>query len=135
MLRRPQRTEARLRAGGENGAYLCGSLEGGGELKQWPRAQPSGSRCGWSASTGRTTSFAAAARREHYVAARGVRRSNARGVRAPPMQQDSSCMPWQSAGEQRRPRQCELSSGQKLEPALTLHREWRHLKPVAEAVR
>ncbi len=46
MLRRPQRTEARLRAGGEDGAYLCGSLEGGGELNQWPRAQPSGSRLG-----------------------------------------------------------------------------------------
>ncbi len=29
-----------------------------------------------------------------------MRRSNARGVRAPPMQQDSSCTPWQSAGEQ-----------------------------------
>ncbi len=46
MLRRPQRTEDRLRAGGEDGAYLCGSLEGGGELNQWPRAQPSGSRLG-----------------------------------------------------------------------------------------
>ncbi len=40
MLRRPQRTEDRLRAGGEDGAYLCGSLEGRGELNQWPRAQP-----------------------------------------------------------------------------------------------
>ncbi len=39
MMRRAQRTEARLRAGGEDGAYLCGSLEGWGKLKQWPRAQ------------------------------------------------------------------------------------------------
>ncbi len=54
MMRRPQRTEDRLRAGGEDGAYLCGSLEGWGELNQWPRAQPSGSRFGWSASTWRT---------------------------------------------------------------------------------
>ncbi len=45
MLRRPQRTEA-ASAGGEDGAYLCGSLEGWGELNQWPRAQPSGSRLG-----------------------------------------------------------------------------------------
>ncbi len=44
MLRRPQRTEDRLRAGGEDGAYLCGSLEGWGERKQLPRAQPSFSR-------------------------------------------------------------------------------------------
>ncbi len=36
MLRRPQRTEARLRAGGEDGAYLCGSLEGGGEQNNCP---------------------------------------------------------------------------------------------------
>ncbi len=36
MLRRPQRTEDRLRAGGEDGAYLCGSLEGGGELNKCP---------------------------------------------------------------------------------------------------
>ncbi len=40
MMRRPQRTEDRLRAGGEDGAYLCCSLEGWGELKQLPRAQP-----------------------------------------------------------------------------------------------
>ncbi len=75
MLRRPQRTEDRLRAGGEDGAYLCGSLEGWGELKQVPRAQPSGSRFGWSASTGRTAAvvFAAASQRERYAAARGVR--------------------------------------------------------------
>ncbi len=45
-MRRPQRTEDRLRAGGEDGAYLCVSLEGWGELNQWPRAQPSGSRLG-----------------------------------------------------------------------------------------
>ncbi len=36
MLRRPQRTEDRLRAGGEDGAYLCGSLEGGGEQNSCP---------------------------------------------------------------------------------------------------
>ncbi len=36
MLRRPQRTEDRLRAGGEDGAYLCGSLEGWGEQKNCP---------------------------------------------------------------------------------------------------
>ncbi len=34
------------------------------------------------------------------AAARGVRRSNARGVRAPPMSQDSRCTPWHSAGVQ-----------------------------------
>ncbi len=75
---------SRAAAVGEDGAYLCGSLEGWGELKQWPRAQPSGSRFGWSASTGRTAAvvFAAAARRESIAAARCVRRSNARGVRA-----------------------------------------------------
>ncbi len=44
MLRRPQPSGRRAAAGGEDGAYLCGSLEGWGELKQWPRAQPSGSR-------------------------------------------------------------------------------------------
>ncbi len=58
MLRRPQRTEDRLRAGGEDGAYRCGSLEGGGELKQLPRAQLAEAACGWSASTGRTFSLA-----------------------------------------------------------------------------
>ncbi len=36
MLRRPQRTKDRLRAGGEDGAYLCGSLEGGGEQTSGP---------------------------------------------------------------------------------------------------
>ena len=72
MLRRPQRTEDRLRAGGEDGAYLCGSLEGGGELNQWPRAQP-----------------AEAASAE--ARARGVRRSNARGVRAVQVSQSRSC--------------------------------------------
>ncbi len=46
MMRRPQRTEDRLRAGGEDGAYLCGSLEGWGERKQWPGAQPVESACG-----------------------------------------------------------------------------------------
>ncbi len=40
MMHRPQRTEDRLRAGGEDGAYLCGSLKGWGELNQWPSAQP-----------------------------------------------------------------------------------------------
>ncbi len=35
---------SRVAAGGEDGAYLCGALEGWGELNQWPRAQPSGSR-------------------------------------------------------------------------------------------
>ncbi len=40
MLRRPQRTEDRVRAEGEDGAYLCVSLEGWGELNKWPRAQP-----------------------------------------------------------------------------------------------
>ncbi len=46
MMHRPQRTEDRLRAGGEDGAYLCGSLEGWGELKQLPRAQPAKAACG-----------------------------------------------------------------------------------------
>ncbi len=46
MLRRPQRTEDRLRAGGEDGAHLCGSLEGRGELNQWPRAQPAAAALG-----------------------------------------------------------------------------------------
>ncbi len=36
MLRRPQRTKDRLRAGGEDGAYLCGSLEGWGEQNNCP---------------------------------------------------------------------------------------------------
>ncbi len=35
-MRRPQRTEDRLRAGGEDGAYLCGSLEGWGEQTNGP---------------------------------------------------------------------------------------------------
>ncbi len=84
MMRRPQPSGRRAAAGGEDGAYLCGSLEGWGELKQWPRAQPAEAACGWSASTGRTAAvvFAAASQRGRYAAARGVRRSNARGVRA-----------------------------------------------------
>ncbi len=36
MMRRPQRTEDRLRAVGEDGAYLCGSLEGRGEQTNCP---------------------------------------------------------------------------------------------------
>ncbi len=39
------------------------------------------------------------------AAARGVRRSNARGVRAVQMLQGRHCKPWQSASEQRRPLQ------------------------------
>ncbi len=31
---------SRAAAGGEDGAYLCGALEGWGELNQWLRAQP-----------------------------------------------------------------------------------------------
>ncbi len=46
MLRLQPLHGSRAAAGGEDGAYLCGSLEGGGELKQLPRAQPSGSRLG-----------------------------------------------------------------------------------------
>ncbi len=57
MMHRPQRTEDRLRAGGEDGAYLCGSLEGGGELKQWPRAQLAEAVFGWCASTGWTAAL------------------------------------------------------------------------------
>ncbi len=36
MMRRPQRTKARLRARGEDGAYLCDSLEGWGEQNNCP---------------------------------------------------------------------------------------------------
>ncbi len=66
MLRRPQRTEDAQRLKREDGAYLSGSLEGWGELKQWPRAQPAEAACGCSASTWHTAAavFAAAARRE-----------------------------------------------------------------------
>ncbi len=82
-MRSPQRTEDRLRARGEDGAYLrAPPFEGvGGWLKQWPRAAKRKTRSGLSASTGRTASFAAAARRERYAAAWRVRRSNARSVR------------------------------------------------------
>ncbi len=45
----------------------------------------------------------ATARRKSMVAARRVLRSTARGVRAPPMPQDSRCTPWQSASELRQP--------------------------------
>ncbi len=37
---------SRAAAGGEDGAYLCGSLEGWGELKQLPRAQPAAAALG-----------------------------------------------------------------------------------------
>ncbi len=80
MLRRPQRTEDRLRAGGEDGAYLCGALEGWGELNQWPRAQPSGSRLGLKREHGayRGRCFRSRSTARELAAARGVRRSNAR---------------------------------------------------------
>ncbi len=66
MLRRPQRTEAAQRLEARTARTLGLPLlrELGGELKQWPRAQLAETACGWSASTGRTASFAASAQRE-----------------------------------------------------------------------
>ncbi len=84
MMRRPQRTKDRLRAGGEDGAYLCGSLEGLGELNQWPRAQPSGSRSRLKREHGAYLFFRSRRTARELAAARGVRRSNARRVRAAP---------------------------------------------------
>ncbi len=127
MLRRPQRTEAacglEARTARTLGLPLLRGL--GGELNQWPRAQPSGSRLGLKREHG---AYRGSVRPSHgertsqrHAACCG---SNARGVRAPPMPQDSRCMPWQSAGEHRRPRQCELSRCQRLRPALAARREW-----------
>ncbi len=89
MLRRPHRTEDPLQAGGEDGAYLCGSLEGGGELKQWPRAQPSGSRLQLKREHGAYRFFCSRSTARELAAARGVRRSNARGGHALLTQQES----------------------------------------------
>ncbi len=88
---------SRAAAGGEDGAYLCGSLEGWGELKQWPRAQPSGSRSRLKREHGAyRCRVPAIARRTNIAAALGVRRSNARGVRAMHVSQSRSCQHWQS---------------------------------------
>ncbi len=94
-MRRPQRTEDRLRAGGEDGAYLCGALEGWGELNQWPRAQPSGSRLRLKREHGAYRCRCLRSRRTARELAA------ARGVRAQPRPQSSSGKLWHSAGEQR----------------------------------
>ncbi len=73
-------------------AYLCGSLEGWGELKQLPRAQPRGSRLGLKREHGayRRRCLSSRSTARELAAARGVRRSNARGVRAVQVSQSSS---------------------------------------------
>ena len=96
MMRRPQRTEAAQRLEARTARTLGLPLVRGlgGELNQWPRAQPVEAACGGSASTGRTAAVCCRSTARELAAARGVRRSNARGVRAPPMPQDSRCTPW-----------------------------------------
>ncbi len=91
---------SRVAAGGEDGAYLCGALEGGGELNQWPRAQPAEAAAAEARARGVPQPCAAIARRTNIAAARGVRRSNARGVSAVQLSRvaAASC---QSAGEKR----------------------------------
>ncbi len=59
------------------------------------------------------------------AAARRVRRSNARGVRAVQVSQCRNCQHWQSVCEHRPQLQCELSRCQSLRPALAAMCEWR----------
>ncbi len=89
-----------------------------------PRAQPAEAASAEARARGVPLPCAGIARRTNIAAARGVRRSNARGVRAVQMSQGSHGWPWQSVGEQRRPLQCELSRCQRLRPALAARREW-----------
>ncbi len=121
MLRRPQRTEAAQRLEARTARTLgLPLLRGlGGEQTSGPARSQAEAACGWSASTGRTAAvvFAATAQRERYAAARRVR--------AVQVSQSSSYEHLQSACEHRPPLQCELSSCQRLWPALTPRREWR----------
>ncbi len=122
MLRRPQRTEAAQRLEARTARTFAAPLRAGVSSNSGParsRRQPlrlkrehGAYRCLCSRRTVR-----------ELAAAQGVRRSNARGVRAVPVSQCRNCQHWQSVCEHRPPLQCELSRCQRLGPALEPRRE------------
>ncbi len=93
MLRRPQRTKDRLRAGGEDGAYLCGSLEGWSEQTNCPeRSRRKPLRLKREHGAYRCCCLRSRSTARGFAAARRMRRSNARGtccgLAAAPPQED-----------------------------------------------
>ncbi len=101
MLRRPQRTEAAQRLEARTARTFAAPLRAGVSKTVAPRAAKRKPPAAGVRARGVPQPCAAIARRTNIAAARCVRRSNARGVRAAPVPYSSRGTPWQSAGVQR----------------------------------
>ncbi len=91
MLRRPQRTEAAQWLEARTARTFEAPLRAGVSSNSGPARSQAEAASAEARARGVPRPCAAIARRTNIAAARGVWRSNARGVRAVPVSQSSSC--------------------------------------------